>query len=427
VDGPGFDADPYSPAGGVSQTGAHARGLGRCRWGRVAAWLVVIAIVSAPAVSLLVIWMSHDSNPDEPEWQRAVDRALVGATPDGLCVAPSSGNSRLPGFGAVDAQCVLSTGYDNVQVRFVHGTGPTNSFCSFLVNPMSNTNPICASPTSRGSGGEEKCLLPTAPPDPGSCQVADRSGHGPLPPSCCCPASRGTLQPDAAFPPEPVTPGSEPDADPVRHREKGSGASRRWIIVARDSRPQGSRPSSSDTRERLVSIVVALLGGAIGLTACAGSTSTPTDATGTVIVVRPPTCPGQNSNQVQRATPLQPLRSGVSSDLVPPGPDFATICRYGPIDARGAGTLRRSSVVANPGLRALVAFLSSSKWQVITQPQTYMCPSDDGQADIVHLVYPSGPDVRVVVGLRGCRFASNGGRTVAGYAIGRRLAALVGG
>ncbi len=83
--------------------------------------------------------------------------------------------------------------------------------------------------------------------------------------------------------------------------------------------------------------------------------------------------------------------------------------------------------MANPELRALVAFVNSSNWQVIRQPQTYMCPYDDGQADIVELVYPSGPDVAVQVSLRGCRFASNGTRTVGGYAIGQRLAAWVGG
>ncbi len=132
MDESGFEADPYSPAGTVQQTGALARGLGRRHWGKVAVWLIVTVIVFAPVASLLVIWLSHDPNPNVPAWQRAVDRALVGATPDGLCVSPSAGNSQLPGFGTVVAQCVLSTGSDNVQVRFVHGTGLTEKLLLYL-------------------------------------------------------------------------------------------------------------------------------------------------------------------------------------------------------------------------------------------------------------------------------------------------------
>ncbi|MGO8872391.1 MAG: hypothetical protein ACLQPH_13505 [Acidimicrobiales bacterium] len=83
--------------------------------------------------------------------------------------------------------------------------------------------------------------------------------------------------------------------------------------------------------------------------------------------------------------------------------------------------------MANPELRALVAFFNSSKWQVISNPGEYQCPAYRyGQADLVKFVYPIGRGVTVTVDLGGCSFASNGVRTVGGYAIGQRLAAWVG-
>lgn len=178
---------------------------------------------------------------------------------------------------------------------------------------------------------------------------------------------------------------------------------------------------------RFASLAMALLTGAVGLTACAGPPTAATDATGTVIFVPPPNCPERNPNPLRLPRPVQPLRPDLSTELVPPGPTYATICRYGPLDAKGnPGPLQRTHVVANPELRALVAFFNSSKWQVISQPAAYSCPLDDGQVDIAEFVYPSGPGVTVTVELRGCSFASNGTRTVDGYAIGQRLATWIG-
>ena len=108
--------------------------------------------------------------------------------------------------------------------------------------------------------------------------------------------------------------------------------------------------------------------------------------------------------------------------LVPVGPSAAVVCRY-----TGTGaTPVRSFAVPPSAFAPLVAEMDSTRWQVITQPAVYSCPAWDGSEDLVRFAYPSGPDVTVAVDLGGCRFATNGTRTVTGTDISQYLARWVG-
>jgi hypothetical protein len=91
----------------------------------------------------------------------------------------------------------------------------------------------------------------------------------------------------------------------------------------------------------------------------------------------------------------------------------------------GTIVLAGSRVVTGPTLDLLVAFLDSSHWPVVSGAAEYSCPEWNGATDLALFAYPSGPDVTVDADLGGCGFASNGTRTVSGYAIGQHLAALI--
>jgi hypothetical protein len=56
---PGFEPDPFSPAGTVERSGELARGIVRRRWGKVAVWLAVTFIILAPVASFLLILLTH--------------------------------------------------------------------------------------------------------------------------------------------------------------------------------------------------------------------------------------------------------------------------------------------------------------------------------------------------------------------------------
>src|SRR5581483_11543917 len=100
---------------------------------------------------------------------------------------------------------------------------------------------------------------------------------------------------------------------------------------------------------RLAPLVVAFLGGAAGLTACGGSSTTPTTATATATAVQSARCSQRGPDPVHLAEPEQPVRPGLAYQLVPTGPTYATTCRYGSIDGRGnPGGLQRSRVVTSP-------------------------------------------------------------------------------
>jgi hypothetical protein len=154
---------------------------------------------------------------------------------------------------------------------------------------------------------------------------------------------------------------------------------------------------------------------------CGGSASPPT-TTGPIVTARPAPCPSKAPT-----TEPSPARSGLDVDLVPPGPVYGTVCRYQGFNGTAKpGSLVRSHLLSGAALTSVVALFDSPRWQVITQPAVYNCPMDDGASDMVEFAYPTGPAARVRVALSGCRFASNGVRTVAGYAIGQLLAAWVG-
>jgi hypothetical protein len=122
-----------------------------------------------------------------------------------------------------------------------------------------------------------------------------------------------------------------------------------------------------------------------------------------------------------------PARGGLADTLVPPGPLVATVCRYaGRNQPVAAGTLERTHVVTGPALASLVTALDSPSLQVIPDSAVYSCPMDQGSTDLLAFAYPTGPAVTVSVAILGCRFMTNGARTVGGAELGPRLAAWVG-
>ncbi len=160
----------------------------------------------------------------------------------------------------------------------------------------------------------------------------------------------------------------------------------------------------------------------LGLTTGCGNSASPTTTTGRVLAAAPSLCP-------RTATTVHPvpLRPGLADQLVPSGPVRAAVCRYEGLDGpAAAGSLVRSHVVSGPALDDLVALFNSPQWQVITDPAVYSCPFDEGAVDDVWFMYTAGPSVVVSVDLAGCRFASNGVRTIAGNTLVQRLATLVG-
>lgn len=168
--------------------------------------------------------------------------------------------------------------------------------------------------------------------------------------------------------------------------------------------------------------------GAAGVAGCAAPSAPKVGAPARADAVHPIACPVRGAIQPALAVPNQPrVRSGLAIHLVPPGPTYATICRYAGLnvtpDPRG---LVRSAELVGPKLEALVALMNSPDRQIIVHPEYYNCPLDDGQADLVEFYYAPGPAVTVTVEVTGCGFASNGVRTVAGYGLARRLAVLAG-
>jgi hypothetical protein len=164
--------------------------------------------------------------------------------------------------------------------------------------------------------------------------------------------------------------------------------------------------------------LVAVLGLAGGCDRSATSTTT----TGRVLTVAPSSCP--------RTAPTghpAPTRPGMADQLVPPVPVRALVCRFEGLNGpAAAGALVSSRVVSGRALAGLVVLFDSHRWHMITAGSTYSCPSDDGAIDVVRFSYASGPSVDVSIALGGCEFASNGVRTVQGYALGQRLSSLVG-
>jgi len=155
---------------------------------------------------------------------------------------------------------------------------------------------------------------------------------------------------------------------------------------------------------------------------CAGSATSPGIAMPGA-VIRPASCPPA----APRSAP-SPARSELSANVVPPTPVFGTVCRYAGLTPTGqSGTLIRSHVLSHHALATVVALLNSPKNALIAHPETYRCPSDDGAADVVIFDYEAGPPVRVAVDLGGCRFASNGVRTIGGFYVGQLLRTWVGG
>ncbi len=158
---------------------------------------------------------------------------------------------------------------------------------------------------------------------------------------------------------------------------------------------------------------------------CGASPTATRHAPGGAGGVHPIACPVPAPSQQAVAEPTEPVRPGLATELVPAGPTYATICRYSGLNPPpDPQTLVGVAEVVGPRLGALVAFMDSPDRQVIHNPEYFNCPSDDGRVDLVEFFYTLGPAARVWVDVTGCRFASNGVRTVAGYSMDRRLATL---
>ena len=179
----------------------------------------------------------------------------------------------------------------------------------------------------------------------------------------------------------------------------------------------------------VVLVAVALVAAACGTTTAApsGSTTTTTmSPTTTTSPVPAPTCPTGRADGLAPATPERPVRPGLDSVLVPPGPVVATVCRYGGVSATTGDGPVRSATVTGTALGALVTEVDSARWHVVARGADYSCPMWDGGRDAVEVAYPSGPGARVTVDIGGCGFASNGVRTVEGNELVGYLARWVG-
>jgi hypothetical protein len=53
------ELDPFSPAGTVERFGDLSRGLSRRRWGKAAVWVLLSLFLLVPAVSYLIVFISH--------------------------------------------------------------------------------------------------------------------------------------------------------------------------------------------------------------------------------------------------------------------------------------------------------------------------------------------------------------------------------
>jgi hypothetical protein len=172
---------------------------------------------------------------------------------------------------------------------------------------------------------------------------------------------------------------------------------------------------------------VAIMTVTVCLAGCSATTATPAPTGApTTSTTTSTTAPADAATCTYRPPKAPvPVRPGLSATLVPPGSSVATLCHYSGVGQSG-GTivLQRSRAVSGTSLAALVAYLDSPHWQVVTSPGPYSCPMWNGATDLVLFVYPSGPGVSVSVDIGGCGFATNGALTVEGYAIGQHLAAL---
>jgi hypothetical protein len=101
-----------------------------------------------------------------------------------------------------------------------------------------------------------------------------------------------------------------------------------------------------------------------------------------------------------------------------------TVCRYAGLNQKAKfGSLEASRVVSGAELSDFVGF--SDRQAKVSGGET-SCPMSQGSLDLLELVYPTGPKVSVSVSILGCSAASNGLRTVDGWAISARLATWVG-
>jgi hypothetical protein len=104
-----------------------------------------------------------------------------------------------------------------------------------------------------------------------------------------------------------------------------------------------------------------------------------------------------------------------------------TVCRYAGLNQKVSdGTLEASRVVSGPALATFVRYVDQKNWQVIQKGVAINCPMSQGSVDLLELVYPSGPELRLSVDIAGCSLVSNGIFTVWGDQIGARVGTWVG-
>ncbi len=56
---PNSEIDPFSPAGTVERFDDLSRGLSRRGWGKLAVWIGLVVVVLLPAVSFMVVFLTH--------------------------------------------------------------------------------------------------------------------------------------------------------------------------------------------------------------------------------------------------------------------------------------------------------------------------------------------------------------------------------
>jgi hypothetical protein len=118
----------------------------------------------------------------------------------------------------------------------------------------------------------------------------------------------------------------------------------------------------------------------------------------------PAGCPAGDAGAAGVRTPGRAL----TRSLLPPGqPDAALRCLYFGLTGHHPFRLRQQQRLDASGARTLAASILAKPVRHPIRAQ-YMCPTDDGSAELVVLAYPGRPDADIWVRLNGCGSVTNG-------------------
>ncbi len=127
---------------------------------------------------------------------------------------------------------------------------------------------------------------------------------------------------------------------------------------------------------------------------------------------RPPHPPRCSQKEPQ---PSAPGWSAAEHELAPAGASEIRLCRYSSLNAHPALRLTHARLLDQA---SLVTQLVRRFDGLPREPRrVFACPADDGSKIVALLSYPSGHQLQISVGLKGCELVTNGsvGRTAAGF------------